>query len=156
MNTLTLNLSSKSKYAIRLLLYLGLQEQPELVRLKDIALRQKLPLSYLENLIAPLQAGGIIKTASGPRGGVGLSKRPGDIRLSDIIELMEGPIAPVTGPLNPDVFPEGNICAGCAIYDIWNEVRQSARAILESKTLEDLVRLQKQKTSHLKDIMQAV
>jgi Rrf2 family iron-sulfur cluster assembly transcriptional regulator len=147
MNTLTLNLSSKSRYAIRLLLDLGLHKEFGLIRLRDIAERQRLPLSYLENLMAPLQAGGMIKTAYGPRGGVCLAVHPREIRLCDIVELMEGPIIPLKPAIRPEARTDDDICATCAIYDVWNEVKQAARLILASKTLADLVKLQRQKTA---------
>jgi Rrf2 family protein len=142
MRSIAMSLSSRSRYAIRMLLYLGLHEGEGLVRLKDIAQKQKLPLSYLENLVSPLQAKGILRTAAGYRGGVCLSKRPEEIRLSEVVELMEGPIAPAECVGNPQDYPDAE---HCAIRDVWSEVKQAAQAVLESKTLQDLVRLQRQK-----------
>jgi len=138
----SMRLSSRSRYAIRMLLDIGLHEEEGLIRLKDIAQRQKLPLSYLENLIAPLQARGILKTASGPRGGVCLSKYPEDISLNDVIEIMDGPIAPVDCLDNPGAYPDAELCV---LRDIWNEVRQAAQTVLASKTLQELVRRQREK-----------
>jgi Rrf2 family cysteine metabolism transcriptional repressor len=138
----SMSLSSRSRYTIRMLLDLGLHEKEGLIHLKDIAQRQKIPLSYLENLIAPLQTRGILKTALGPRGGVCLSKYPEEINLNDVIEIMDGPIAPADCLNNPESYPDAELCA---LRDIWNEVRQAAQAVLVSKTLQELVSRQRKK-----------
>ena len=97
---------------------------------------------YLENLIAPLTSGGLIKTTRGPKGGVSLLKRPGEIKLSEVIQLLEGPVAPVDCVNNP----EAHYCSEyCATRDIWVEVRNAMYAVLESTTLQDLKERQEKK-----------
>jgi len=112
------------------------------IPLKDIARRQEIPLPYLEHLIAPLIAGGIIKSTRGPRGGVLLLKHPQEIRLSEVIQLLEGSIAPVECVNNPKAYPRSDFCAA---RDIWNEVKKATDGVLESTTLQDLVERQTQK-----------
>jgi Rrf2 family cysteine metabolism transcriptional repressor len=137
-----MRLSTKGRYGIRLLLDLALHRGEGPVRLKDIAQRQELPLLYLENLIAPLIAGGIVKSTRGPLGGVSLFKHPDEIKLSEVIQLLEGPIAPVECVNNPEAYSRSEYCA---IRDIWVEVRNAMYAVLESTTLQDLVERQKRK-----------
>ena len=78
-----------------MLLDLALHRDEQPVLLKDIARRQQISLSYLEHLITPLIAGDIVRSTRGPRGGVSLAKPPEEIRLGEVIQLLEGSIAPV-------------------------------------------------------------
>ena len=137
-----MKLSTRGRYGIRLLLDLALHGGEGLVLLKDIARRQGISLSYLEHLIAPLIGGGILKSTRGPRGGISLLKHPEEIKLSEVVRLLEGPIAPVECVNNPEAYPRSDLCA---IRDIWTKVRNAAYEVLESTTLQDLVERQRQK-----------
>jgi len=137
-----MRLSTKGRYGIRLVLDLALHWGEGSVLLKDIARRQDLPLLYIERLIAPLIAGGIVKSVRGPRGGVSLLKHPDEINLSAVIQLLEGPIALVDCVNNPKAYPRAELCA---IRDIWTEVEKATYRVLESITFEDLVERQRQK-----------
>ncbi len=137
-----MKLSTKGRYGTRTLLDLALHWGEGLVPLKDIAQRQEIPLPYLEHLIAPLIAGGLIRSTRGPQGGVSLLKPPEEIKLSEVIQLLEGSIAPVKCVDNPDAYPRSDLCA---TRDIWDEVRKAIDGVLESTTLQDLVERQRQK-----------
>jgi len=137
-----MKLSTKGRYGTRTLLDLALHWGEGLVPLKDIAQRQEIPLPYLEHLIAPLIAGGLIRSTRGPQGGVSLLKHPEEIKLSEVIQLLEGSIAPVKCVDNPDAYPRSNLCA---THDIWDEVKKAIAGVLESTTLQDLVERQRQK-----------
>jgi len=137
-----MKLSTKGRYGTRTLLDLALHWGEGLVPLKDIAQRQEIPLPYLEHLIAPLIAGGLIGSTRGPQGGVSLLKHPEEIKLSEVIQLLEGSIAPVECVNNPDAYPRSDLCA---THDIWDEVRKAIDGVLESTTLQDLVERQRQK-----------
>jgi len=138
----TMKLSTKGRYGTRVLLDLALHWGEGPVLLKDIARRQEISLPYLEHLIAPLIAGRIVKSARGPRGGVSLLKRPEEIRLSEVIQLLEGSIAPVECVNNPKAYPRAPLCV---THDVWDELRRAIDGVLESTTLQDLVERQKQK-----------
>lgn len=137
-----MKLSTKGRYGTRALLDLALHWGEGLVPLKDIAHRQEISLPYLEHLIAPLIAGGLITSTRGPQGGVSLLKPPEEIKLSEVIQLLEGSIAPVECVDNPDAYPRSDLCA---TRDIWDEVRKAIDGVLESTTLHDLVERQRQK-----------
>ena len=137
-----MRLSTRGQYGIRLLLDLALHWGEGPVRLKYIAQRQELPLLYIENLIAPLIAGHVVKSTRGPSGGVSLYKNPKKIKLSEAIELLEGHIAPVECVNNPEAYPHSD---NCAIRDIWIEVRNATHRVLDSITLQDLIERQKSK-----------
>jgi len=137
-----MRLSAKGRYGTRLLLDLALHWGEGSVPLKDIARRQEISLLYLEHLVAPFIARAIVKSVRGPGGGVSLLKHPEEIKLSEVIQLLEGPIAPVDCVNNPEAYSRSDFCA---IRDIWNEVRKATYQVLESTTLQDLVERQRQK-----------
>jgi len=138
----SMKLSTRGRYATRALLDLALHHGEEPVLLKDIAQRQQISLRYLEHLITPLIAGGIVRSTRGPRGGVSLAKPPEEIRLSDVIQLLEGSIAPVECVNNPGICTRSELCA---TRDIWGELKKAMNGVLQSTTLQDLVERQKRK-----------
>ena len=137
-----MKLSTRGRYGTRALLELALHQGEGPVPLKDIAQRQQISLQYLEHLITPLIAAGIVLSTRGPRGGVSLAKPPEAIRLSEIIQLLEGSIAPVECVNNPKYCSRSDFCV---TRDIWGELKKVMDGVLESTTLRDLVERQKRK-----------
>ena len=144
-----MKLSTRGRYGTRALLDLALHQGEGPVPLKDIAQRQQISLLYLEHLIAPLIAGGIVRSTRGARGGVSLAKSPDEIRLSEVIQLLEGSIAPAECVNNPGICTRSELCV---TRDIWSELKKAMNGILESTTLQDLVDRQKRK-ERLEEIM---
>ena len=137
-----MKLSTRGRYGTKALLELALHQREGPVLLKDIAQRQQIPLQYLEHLITPLIAAGMVVSTRGPRGGVSLAKPPEEIRLSEVIQLLEGSIAPVECVNNPGICDHSELCV---TRDIWNELKKAMNGVLESTTLQDLVERQKRK-----------
>jgi len=137
-----MKLSTRGQYGTRALLDLALHQGEEPILLKDISQRQQISLRYLEHLITPLIAGGIVRSTRGPRGGVSLAKLPEEIKLDEVIQLLEGSIAPVECVNNPQVCNRSELCV---TRDIWNELKKAIDGVLESTTLQDLVERQKGK-----------
>lgn len=137
-----MKLSTRGQYGTRALLELALHYKEGPIPLKDIAQRQQIPLQYLEHLITPLIAGGLVRSTRGARGGVLLAKSPKEIRLSEVIQLLEGSIAPVECVNNPEVCSRSELCA---TRDIWDELKKAMDGVLESTTLQDLVERHKKK-----------
>jgi len=101
-----MKLSTRGRYGLRALLDLALHQGDGLVPLKDIARRQEISLPYLEHLITPLIAAGLVKSTRRVRGGVMLLKAPSEIKLSEVIQILEGSIAPVECVNNPSLCPQ--------------------------------------------------
>ena len=137
-----MKLSTRGRYGTRALLDLALHQGQGRILLKDIAQRQQISLRYLEHLIAPLIAGGMVRSTRGAKGGILLARHPKDIRLSEVIQLLEGSVAPVACINNPRVCDRSG---SCATRDIWGEMKQAIDEVLESTTLQDLVERQKRK-----------
>jgi Rrf2 family transcriptional regulator, cysteine metabolism repressor len=100
--------------------------------LKSIAQKHDLSEHYLEQLVAPLRNGGLVKSIRGAYGGYILSKSPEKITAGDVIRVLEGPISPVEFDEEEDP----------AKRDLWIRIRDSISEVLDSTTLEDLVNYQ--------------
>ena len=97
-----MKLSTRGRYGTRVLLDLALRDGEGPIPLKDIAQRQQISLLYLEHLIAPLIAAGMVKSMRGARGGIWLAKLPQAIKLSEVVGLLEGSIVPVDCVSDPN------------------------------------------------------
>jgi len=144
-----MKLSTRARYGTRALLDVALYQGKGPVPLKDIAQRQQIPLQYLEHLITPLIGAGIIRSLRGARGGVWLAKSPQEIKLSEVIGLLEGSLAPVECVNDAKYCPRSDFCV---TRDIWGEMKRAMNEILESTTLQDLVERQRRK-EQIKDAM---
>ncbi len=94
-----------------MLLDLALRRGQGPVLLRDVARRQAIPLPYLEHLISPLIAGGLLRSARGAGGGVFLARPPEKVKLSEIIEMLEGPIEISDCLKQPAVCERSGYCA---------------------------------------------
>jgi len=139
-----MKLSTRSRYGMRALMDLALHSTGQPIQLKDIAERQSISLSYLEHLIIPLISAGIVKSTRGSKGGVMLARPARQIQLKQVLEVLEGPLAPVDCLKADGSCPRSGICA---TQDIWDELKTAMESVLESRTLEDLANKQKSKDS---------
>jgi len=112
------------------------------VFLKDISARQGISLRYLEQIISPLIAAKIVTSTRGPKGGVMLARPPQKIKLSEVIQVLEGPISPVECVENPGVCTRAS---SCVARDVWTDLAKAMYGVLESTTLQDLVERQEKK-----------
>ena len=138
-----MKLSTRTRYGTRALLELALRQGQGPVLLKDIARQQQISLPYLEHLVAPLIAGGVIRSAKGPKGGISLARDPEDIKLSEITRLLEGSLAPVECVDNPRACRRSG---ACATRDVWSRLKEAMDGVLEATTLKDLAEKQKQQS----------
>jgi Rrf2 family cysteine metabolism transcriptional repressor len=137
-----MKLSTKGRYGTRALLDIALHQGNGPIQLRDIAKREQISLPYLNHLIAPLIEGGVIRSTRGVGGGVSLAKSPEEIRMSEVIGLLEDSIALVKCVTDPAACNRSKFCA---TRDIWSELKTAMDGVLESTTLQDLVERQKEK-----------
>jgi len=137
-----MKLSTRGRYGLRALLDLAVHQGEGMVLLKDVARRQEFSLPYLEHLITPLIAGGLVKSTRGARGGVLLVKPPAEVKLTEVVQLLEGSIAPVDCVNDPRVCSRS---ASCVTRDVWIQIKDAMTQVLDSTTLQDLVERQRQK-----------
>jgi len=136
-----MKLSTKSRYASRALIELGLQYGEGPVKLKDISAIQEISLKYLEQVMFPLRISGYVKTMKGSQGGYILARHPDSITLLEIVECVEGPIAPV------DCVDHAELCERsehCVTRDAWIGLKNVIRNELGKITLAELVEKQRQ------------
>ncbi len=137
-----MKLSTKGRYGTRAMLDLALHYGDGPILLKDVARRQEVSERYLEQVVTPLKLAGLLTSVRGAGGGFTLAKPPSQIRLSEIIQAVEGSIAPVDCVDDPQICPRAD---SCVTRDIWTEMKQAMSGILVSTTLEDLARRQREK-----------
>ena len=144
-----MKLSTRGRYGTRALLDLAFHYGEGPVPLKDIARRQQISLQYLEHIITPLVSAEIIRSTPGVRGGVWLARLPQEVKLSEVIGILEGSMAPAECVNNPEICDRSELCV---TRDIWNELKEAMNGVLESTTLQDLVERQKGK-EQLEEVM---
>lgn len=131
-----MKLSTRSRYGFRAALELAVEYGGGPLQIKVIAEREGISNKYLEQLIAILKSSGLIRSVRGPKGGYMLAKAPNLIKLSQVFEVLEGPLVTVECVDHPDFCPR---CTDCVTRQVWVEMQQAMLAVLESKTLQDLV-----------------
>ena len=137
-----MKISTKGRYALRLMLDLALNNIGEPVRIKDIAARQAISDKYLEQIISTLNKAGYVKSIRGPQGGYLLTREPEKYTVGMILRLTEGSLAPVAC-----LEDEVNSCPrreGCATLRLWQMLDRAISDVVDKVTLEDLVEWQYQ------------
>jgi Rrf2 family transcriptional regulator, cysteine metabolism repressor len=135
-------LSTRTRYGLRALLEVALRQGDAPVSLKAISREQEISLPYLEHLVAPLIAAGIVRSTKGPRGGISLTRDPASIKLSEIIQVLEGSMAPVECVNDPALCRRS---AFCVTRDVWTQLKEVMDGVLVATTLQDLVENQRKK-----------
>jgi len=132
-----MKLSTKGRYAVMAMVDLASQSRGAPVALADIAERQEISLSYLEQLFGKLRKGGLVKSVRGPGGGYLLSRPAPQLRISDIILAVDEPIQ--TTRCAPGT-PAGchNNKGRCLTHDLWEELGNQIYLYLSSISLADI------------------
>lgn len=136
--------STKAEYGVRLMVELGRQPNTGPVSLNAIAEAERLPLSYLEHLVAKLRQAGLVKSTRGAHGGYSLAYPAEEITMVEVVEALEGQIAPM------ECFhetPEGKVLCSheadsdraCATKLLWTRVQGGVNKALAGTTLAELV-----------------
>lgn len=137
-----MQVSTRARYGTRAMLDVALHSEEGPVHLKDVAQRQQLSRKYLEHITSRLKAAGLLRSVRGTRAHTSLARPPSEIRLREIFEVLEGPVALVECVDSPERCPRSSTCA---TRDIWMEMGQLIGGLLESVTLADLCRHQREK-----------
>jgi len=138
-----MKLSTRGRYSTRLMMELALHFGEGPVLLKDISKVQDISLKYLGQLIIPLKIAGLIKSTRGSHGGYFLSRSPDKIKLSEVINAVEGPIAFTECVDSPDICYRSKTCAA---REIWGEATRQFNTTLSSITLVEMLDRQEAKS----------
>ncbi|MBO4453193.1 MAG: Rrf2 family transcriptional regulator [Clostridia bacterium] len=130
-------ISTKGRYALRVMIDLAENGKKGPVPLKDVAERQEISKKYLELIVRDLVKGGLIKGSSGKGGGYILCKKPEEYTVGEIIELTEGTIAAVACLAGDEVTcPRAS---QCKTLPMWSELDALVRGFFDTKKLSDLL-----------------
>jgi Rrf2 family protein len=131
-----MKISTKIRYGARAMVELAFRYGEGPIELKEIAKKENISLKYLEQVINPLRADGLVKAVRGAKGGYSLAKPPSEICLYDVIETLEGPLNLL------ECLRDAKACqkaSSCVTREIWKEVSDAMSKIFYSVTLEDMV-----------------
>jgi len=138
-----MKISTKGRYALRLMTDLAENGNDKFISLKEIAQRQDISKKYLEQIIPPLNTAGFLVVGRGFQGGYKLSKSPSQYSVGDILRVTEGKLAPVAC-LDGDV----NLCERkefCDTLYIWSGLMEVIENYLDRITLQDIINRKKRK-----------
>ena len=133
-----MKISTKGRYALRVLIDLAIHDTGEYIALKDISERQGITIKYLEQIVTVLNKAGFLRSMRGNNGGHRLAKAPKEYKVGDILRTMEGDLAPVECL----AISSGGDCPRaeeCATLDFWKGLDAAINKYVDSFTLQDLV-----------------
>lgn len=142
-----MKISTKGRYAIRLILDIAENDVNGSVSLKDVSKRQGISLKYLEQIVNMLGKSGLVRSRRGAQGGYALLKNPSEITAGDILRVTEGSLAPVACLETAE-----NTCqraVGCPTIKLWEGLSRVINEYLDSVTIADLL---KQKSENAVDM----
>lgn len=137
-----MKISTKGRYALRMMLDLALHNTGEYISLKDISARQEISVKYLEQIVTLLGRAGFVKSVRGPQGGYILARGPEEYTVGSILRLTEGSLAPVTCLENKP--NQCNRSRYCCTVGVWQKLDRAINDVVDNITLADLVAEQKQ------------
>ena len=132
-----MRISTKGRYALRMLVYLAEHEEEGYVSLKEIADSQSISKKYLEQIVPMLNKGGILRTNRGNHGGYMLAKRPEECTVGDVLRATEGNLAPVSC-----LEFEENSCqrqGACDTLFVWEGLYKTVIDYLDTITIHDIL-----------------
>ncbi len=132
-----MKVSTKGRYALRMMIDLAVYGEGEFISLRDVARRQQVSIKYMEQIVGLLTKAGFLYSVRGPQGGYKLARSPDDYTVGDILRITEGSLAPVSC-----LLAEPNGCARmehCATLKMWQGLHEHINAYVDNVTLAELV-----------------
>jgi Rrf2 family protein len=133
-----MKISQKGLYALQAMMMLARHHHQGAIRIRDIAYEEVLPEKFLELILLELKNARMVESARGAKGGYQLRREPADIHLSEIIRLIDGPLAPFGDAEQLRELIHRDL-PHRALYQVFLDVRDAAARILDHTTLADLV-----------------
>ena len=134
-----MRISTKGRYALRMLLYLAEHPDDGFISLKEVAERQEISKKYLEQIIPVFNKTDLLRTNRGAQGGYMLSRSPAQITVGEILRLTEGSLSPVSCVEDPASCSRS---ADCMTLPVWQGLSRVIDEYLDSITLQDLLEQQ--------------
>ena len=138
-----MRISTRGRYALRMMLDIALNESDTTVTLKSISERQNISVKYLEQIVAVLAKAGFVRSVRGAQGGYRLTRAAGGYTVGMILRATEGSLTPVACMEDdPNRCPR---CAECLTLNVWKKIHSAVLNVVDNTTLADLV-----STHHIK------
>ncbi len=137
-----MKVSTKGRYALRLMIDLAMHRDDGYISIKTVSQRQDISEKYLEQIIKMLSKAKLVESTRGAQGGYRLVKDPSQYTVGEILRVTEGSLAPVEC-LNDDSTCEN--CQNCVTIEIWQNVLDAINEVVDNITLDYLVKKQKNK-----------
>ncbi len=133
-----MQISYKTDYSLKIILYLSGIYPDEIARIQQIADSQDIPRKFLEQVLLLLKKGGFVLSKKGPKGGYFLAKAPEEILVGDVVRFVEGPIHPISC-IAPGLEESCSFASGCVFRDIWMDVETAISGVIDSIHFRDLL-----------------
>lgn len=134
-----MKISTRGRYALRLMLDLAVYGGGKPVSVRDVAERQLISDKYLEQIVTPLSRAGLVRSVRGAGGGYLLTRRPEEYTVGEILRPVEGDLAPV------ECATDARLCGRsgeCATMALWQEIHRAVSQVVDNTTLADLMERQ--------------
>ena len=138
-----MKISTKGRYAVRVMLDLALNNNGGCIKVKEIAGRQGISEKYLEQIIAVLNKAGYVKSVRGAQGGYRLAREPEEYTVGMVLRLTEGSLAPVAC-LEED-YGTCERCDTCETLQVWKDVYEAVNNVVDNVTIGDLAARRRQR-----------
>ncbi len=139
-----MKISTKGRYALRMMYDMAINSSGSAMPLKEIAKRQNISIKYLEQIVILLNRAGFVKSIRGAQGGYLLARDPSEYTIGMILRLTEGSMAPVAC-LDDDV----NQCphaAECPTLFVWEKLNDAVKCVIDNVTLQDIIDRSREQT----------
>ena len=136
-----MKVSTKGDYGVRALVELAHRYGQGPVQSAEIAARQQIPETYLDQLLTQLRRSGFIRSVRGPQGGHALIREPSEVKLNEVMVALEGSLAPIACVDDPEACTRSG---GCVQREVWARVRDATEEILAGVSIADLAEKERQ------------
>ena len=133
-----MKISTKGRYALRLMLDVALNSHGSAVPLRDVAQRQDISDKYLEQIVTQLSLAGLVRSVRGAGGGYLLTRDPAEYTVGEILRTLEGNLAPVSCVDQDDVC-RCDRADRCVTVEVWRDIQSAVAGVVDNLTLADLV-----------------
>lgn len=136
-----MQVSQKTRYALRAMFELAKRHGQGPVRISDIAEKQAIPVRFLEGILNQLRQAGLLRSVRGARGGYELGEQPARISVGDMIRVIEGPVAPAAcvNDDNPEACP---LFGDCVFLPLWKRAADALNEVYDGTSFADLVEME--------------
>ncbi len=137
-----MKISTKGRYALRLMLFLAIHSDGSPVSLRDVSEREGISDKYLEQIVTPLARAGLVRSVRGSGGGYLLTRAPEEYTVGEILRILEGDLTPVACAGDHGSCPRWD---ACVTAEVWERIAQAVSGVVDHITLADLVKRQREK-----------